>query len=210
MTMMMMQRMMESSQKTQEQQIQGQQAEVKKRAQAEVDTQLYLGRRRRTSEDSRDADMCDRDAEIEDESNVEVDVENDETLCPVDLTRRQERLAFDTSGDFKGYSSHKDDIPMDNVNGAESVCSDVSRSESPRDGDDSPSVVSHQNRRLAFSVENILDPNKFTGRQAGFGDGVCCWKPHQESVGSSDFEGSEIGKERAISVQYRRVPQSVV
>ncbi|XP_022909437.2 homeobox protein slou [Onthophagus taurus] len=141
----------------------------------------------------------------EDDLNVDVDVENDESLCPVDLTRRQDRLSFENllqdnvdDSEFKGYKQFKEDDKLSNVSvagkRAESVCSDVSRSDSPREP--SPSVVSQQNRRLAFSVENILDPNKFTGRQTVFSDGICCWKPsHQESVGSSDFDGSETGKE---------------
>lgn len=111
-----------------------------------------------------------------DDEELNVDVENDDGLCPVDLTRRQHH----------------------NQSGNNSVCSDDvnSRSESPgRDEEQSPPsvVVPHQNRRLAFSVENILDPNKFTGRQASYNEGICCWKPHQESLGSPEYDGSETG-----------------
>ncbi|KAF2902647.1 hypothetical protein ILUMI_03540 [Ignelater luminosus] len=160
---------------------------------------------KRISDDSRDAEMCDKNSDSgdeEDELNVDVDVENDDTLCPVDLTRRHEKFtSFENliptpkteDSDFKGLKVLKDDdkLNVNSVKRSESVCSDVSRSESPRDP--SPSVVPHQNRRLAFSVENILDPNKFTGKQSVYSDGVCCWKPHQENIGSSEYEGSEQG-----------------
>lgn len=145
---------------------------------------LYL-QQKRISEDSRDMDMCE-----EDDEDLNVDVENDESsLCPVDLTRR-EKFPFctnksDSHSDFGGF---KEELKR-----AESVCSDVSRSRSPI-RDPSPSVVvSHPQRRLAFSVENILDPNKFTGRQAMFSDGICCWKPMESSRDSADFDGSETG-----------------
>lgn len=117
-----------------------------------------------------------------DEEELNVDVETDDAaLCPVDLTRRQQQ-------------HHHDEHSGGNTK-TESVCSDdVSRSVSPRE--QSPSVVvPHQNRRLAFSVENILDPNKFTGRhQTTFNDGLCCWKPHTESLGSPEYDGSETGR----------------
>lgn len=141
---------------------------------------LYL-QQKRISEDSRDMDMCE-----EDEEDLNVDVENDESsLCPVDLTRREKFPFCDNKSEFSGF---KEELKR-----AESVCSDVSRSRSPI-RDPSPSVVvSHPQRRLAFSVENILDPNKFTGRQAMFSDGICCWKPMESSRDSADFDGSETG-----------------
>lgn len=80
---------------------------------------------------------------------------------------------------FKNVNMEKEPNENDRqMNGAESICSDVSRnSHSPRlsgspkpDSPRSPTMPSlNPHRRLAFSVENILDPNKFTGRQ---GDGV--------------------------------------
>lgn len=165
-----------------------------KRTSMEVEAQLYL-QQKRIGEDSRDAEICDK-SESGEELNV--DVENDDNSCPVDLTRRQdEKFTFENlipkNNDFKLSKSVGDE--QDSVlNRSESVCSDVSRSESPRDVV-SPSVVSH-NRRLAFSVENILDPNKFTGRQSAFSDSGsngmvnCCWKPHQD-VNSSEISGED-------------------
>ncbi|KAJ8952148.1 hypothetical protein NQ318_018485 [Aromia moschata] len=154
--------------------------------------QMFL-QPKRISDDSRDAEMCEKS---DDEEDLNVDVENDDALCPVDLTRRQDKFAgafegfvaasakgSDAGGDFGSYK--------DEMKRAESVCSDVSRSESPRDP--SPSVVPHQNRRLAFSVENILDPNKFTGRQSVYGDGICCWKPLDGSRESPDYDESDAG-----------------
>lgn len=153
----------------------------------QCEPQMFL-QPKRISDDSRDVEMCDKS----DEEDLNVDVENDDTLCPVDLTRRQDKF-------FEGFvpSSHKTDSSSDfnsfkeDAKRSESVCSDVSRSESPRDP--SPSVVPHQNRRLAFSVENILDPNKFTGRQSVYSDGICCWKPLDGSRGSPDYEESDTG-----------------
>lgn len=134
---------------------------------------------KRISDDSRDAEMCDKS----DEEDLNVDVENDDALCPVDLTRRQEKF-FDYVPKTDSDSDFKEDGKR-----SESVCSDVSGSESPRE----PSVVPHQSRRLAFSVENILDPNKFTGRQSVYSDGICCWKPLDGSRGSPEYEESDAG-----------------
>lgn len=207
MTMMMMQRIMETSQRTQDTSkstINHQERlEYDKKPLVTDDSPLFR-QPKRISDDSRDVEMCETNREFgdeEDELNVDVDVENDDTLCPVDLTRRHEKFtSFENlipaskseDSDYKGHKVLKEEQKLNvSVKRSESVCSDVSRSESPRDP--SPSVVPHQNRRLAFSVENILDPNKFTGKQSVYSDGVCCWKPHQENIGSSEYEGSEQG-----------------
>lgn len=221
----MMQRIIETGHKSTQDLVPNQQShaeklDCKKRAPIDINSQIFAQQQshqqKRISEDSRDADICDKNSDSEEEDlNVEVDVENDESLCPVDLTRRQGRLSFENllhtqkSDDISDFSSKNyvnktfesdgnDKLNAVSVNKRpESVCSDdVSRPESPRDA--SPSVVSHQNRRLAFSVENILDPNKFTGRQTIFSDGICCWKPAQESAGSSDFDGSETGMDKNL------------
>ncbi|KAF7262922.1 hypothetical protein GWI33_003837 [Rhynchophorus ferrugineus] len=137
----------------------------------------------RVPDGSRDVEPSD-----DDDEDLTVDVEHDDgSLCPVDLTRR-EKFPFETKAETSDFVAYKDDLKR-----SESVCSDASRSRSPRDP--SPSVVPHQNRRLAFSVENILDPNKFTGRQNVFSDGICCWKPLETSRDSPDFDGSETGKD---------------
>ena len=165
-----------------------------------TESQIFL-QPKRISDDSRDAEMCDKNCDSEEELNV--DVENDDTLCPVDLTRRQDKFtSFENLIPSTKTDSSSDFISFKDMKRAESVCSDdVSRSESPRD--QSPSVVPHQNRRLAFSVENILDPNKFTGRQGVYSDGICCWKPHHDgSRGSPDYDDSETGeKEKEFSTQ---------
>lgn len=138
---------------------------------------------KRISDDSRDAEMCEK-------SDEDVDVENDDTLCPVDLTRRHLTSSFESpsvpvspNSEFNGY---KDDVKR-----AESVCSDHSRSRSPVTTD-SRSPVTVQHRRLAFSVENILDPNKFTGRQSICGDDVCCWK-QADGGRTPEFDESDAG-----------------
>lgn len=207
MTIMMMQRIIESVHKNQEilptnNQILTEKLDYEKRSTPiESETQMFITQKR-ISDDSRDVEMCDNKSDTEEEDlNIEVDVENDETLCPVDLTRRQEKYTTfenllqsktDESDYNKTYKTLKeDDLKSLSCKRSESVCSDVSRSESPRER--SPSVGTHQNRRLAFSVENILDPNKFTGRQAVFSDSICCWKPNQDSIGSPEFDGSETG-----------------
>lgn len=200
MTMKMMQRIMKSTQQPHHEAIMVQEKRPSSSPEMHHQHQpsnTYL-KKRRTSEDSRDVEMCDKTSET-DEEDLNVDVEADDALCPVDLTRRHGAFeAFVPSSkidnsEYKTYKILKDD---DKVNGidasrSESVCSDVSRSESPRVP--SPSVVSHQNRRLAFSVENILDPNKFTGRQGVYADGICCWKPRSESLGSPDYDENDTG-----------------
>jgi len=169
MTMLMMERLVSPTHKSQELVL--------------PDKDFYI-QQKRLSEDSRDMEMCE-----EDEEDLNVDVENDEgSLCPVDLTRREKFPFCPKSDSHSDFSSYKEDLKR-----SESVCSDVSRSRSPL-RDPSPSVVvSHPQRRLAFSVENILDPNKFTGRQGLFSDGICCWKPLESSRDSADFDESETG-----------------
>ncbi|VEN44371.1 unnamed protein product [Callosobruchus maculatus] len=58
---------------------------------------------------------------------------------------------------------------------SDDVCSADDRSRSPKDCNSNSS----SGRRLAFSVENILDPNKFTSSKSVFGggNGLCYWKP---------------------------------
>lgn len=238
MTIMMMQRIIESVHKNTEilsanNQTLTDKLDYEKRSTPidSSDAQIYITTtatnttttQKRISDDSRDVEMCDNKSDTdEDDLNIEVDVENDETLCPVDLTRRQDKkyTTFENllqqsttnttntttscsnnktdDSDYKNLINNKtinneDDLNINNIGckRSVSVCSDVSRSDSPRER--SPSVATHQNRRLAFSVENILDPNKFTGRQPVLSDTICCWKPNQESIGSPEFDGSETG-----------------
>lgn len=201
MTMLMMERIIATSHKTVQQSQEIQSPDKDRSLQSEP--QIFL-QPKRISDDSRDVEMCDK-INSDDDEDLNVDVENDDTassLCPVDLTRRQQEkfTSFENlvpsnktdSTNNSDYTSFKDDLKR-----SESVCSDdVSRSDSPRDR--SPSVVSHhQNRRLAFSVENILDPNKFTGRQTIYSDGICCWKPLEGSRGSPEYEGSDAGQLQA-------------
>lgn len=182
----------------------------------QTDTQIFL-RPKRISDDSRDVEMCDNKTSTSDtDEDLNVDVENDDdTSCPVDLTRRQDKFtSFENliSAPSSPPSNHHhhpktDDSSSDFIcfketikrrRTPESVCSDddVSRSASPRDDVGSPSVVPHNqnNRRLAFSVENILDPNKFTGRQGVYSDGICCWKPLDGSRASPEYDDSETGE----------------
>lgn len=196
MTMLMMERIIATSHKSVPQ---TQELVADKERSLQSEPQIFL-QPKRISDDSRDVEMCDKTTNSDDDEDLNVDVENDDTssLCPVDLTRRQQETftSFENlvpsnktdSTNHSDYTSFKDDLKR-----AESVCSDVSRSDSPRDR--SPSVVSHhQNRRLAFSVENILDPTKFTGRQTIYSDGICCWKPLDGSRGSPEYEGSDAGQ----------------
>ncbi|CAH1171112.1 unnamed protein product [Phaedon cochleariae] len=174
MTMLMMERIVTNSQDV-----------VQEKEASSQDERLFRrGSARRRLEQARDAESCDKS----EEEDLNVDVENDDALCPVDLTRRHE--SYPSS--FVSFGKNDTD---ELVKRAESVCSDRSRSRSPGRDQSPPSVVSHQGRRLAFSVENILDPTKFTGRQTVYSDGVCCWKPLDGSRGSPDYDGSDAGKD---------------
>lgn len=184
MTMLMMERIIATTtHKTQETVPQDKERSL------QSEPQIYL-QPKRISDDSRDVEMC------EEKSDEDVDVENDDALCPVDLTRRQESFA----SSFESFTPKTDsgseyNTLKDDVKRAESVCSDQSRSRSPMTTDRSPSsAVTVQNRRLAFSVENILDPKKFTGRQSICGDDVCCWKQMEGGRRSPDFDGSDTGR----------------
>lgn len=197
MTMLMMERIIATStHKTQE----GVPQEKERSLQSEP--QIFL-QPKRISDDSRDAEMC------EEKSDEDVDVENDDALCPVDLTRRQDSFtnSFE-SFTSKTESSSEYHTLKDDVKRAESVCSDQSRSRSPVSTDRGPSTVTVQNRRLAFSVENILDPNKFTGRQI-CGDDVCCWKQMEGGRRSPDFDGSDTGMENFLALVIVNIDMAV-
>lgn len=200
-------------------------------------------------------DDFDRHSDVSEELNV--DEVTDDVLSPVDLTRRQLSAVkfpfssqnvflpksdlnalsvFATQAEHFALNQHafknieKEPNEDRQINGAESICSDVSRnSHSPRlsgspkpDSPRSPSMPSlNPHRRLAFSVENILDPNKFTGRQ---GDGVsgqgrvsnstgeprglrfvagalppAYWRPHFDVL---DRDGSESGNFLMIPIGF--------
>lgn len=181
MTMLMMERIIANNHKVTQEPLD------KERSLHPAEPQIFL-QPKRISDDSRDVEMCEK-------SDEDVDVENDDALCPVDLTRRHETFSSSfespiTVSPNSEFNSYKDDVKR-----AESVCSDQSRSRSPITTDGSPSTgsVTVQNRRLAFSVENILDPNKFTGRQSGCGDDVCCWKQLDGGRRSPEFDESDTG-----------------
>lgn len=127
---------------------------------------------------------------------------------------QHDHFAFGSNQDYNNKISFKSDgmekshHDEDRQNGPESICSDLSRhSHSPKPGSPrSPSVSLNHNRRLAFSVENILDPNKFTGRHGeigpvlgagrdaglrlGGGMAPAYWRPHFDVL---ERDGSESG-----------------
>lgn len=201
MTMMMMQRVLESNNSENHQTSLNclpEKLDYEKRTSMEVEAQLFLHQQKRIDDDE--------DDKSESGEELNVDVENDDNSCPVDLTHRntrEENFSFENliqkNNNSENIIKLKSPDEQDSVliNRSESVCSDdVSRSDSPRDVV-SPSVMnSHHNRRLAFSVENILDPNKFTGRQSVYSDSGSngtvniCWKPHQD-VSSSECVGED-------------------
>lgn len=182
MTMLMMERIIATStHKTQDVVSQDKERSL------QSEPQIFL-QPKRICDDSRDAEMC------EEKSDEDVDVENDDALCPVDLTRRQDGFANSYESYTPKTDSNSEFTIKDDLKRAESVCSDQSRSRSPVRTERSPSAVTVQNRRLAFSVENILDPNKFTGRQSLCGDDICCWKPMESGRRSPDFDGSDTGR----------------
>lgn len=172
---------------------------------------------------------------ISEELNVEDDEDETEhdLFTPVDLTRTGrgqskhfvEHLLPPKKVDDSGQecdSETDSKVMIITHRDRDSVCSDLSQmngSLSPSSRPRSPlqehqfriggGVVVNTNRRLAFSVENILDPNKFTGNKTISGGGSfnnsndnstsnlnCCWRPQLDVTTSSDRDrdGSESGK----------------
>ena len=134
----------------------------------------------------RDDDEDERLSSDEDYLNVD---EDDDVGSPVDLTSRHRLLSR------LNVSAAADKLPsfrqMD-------VSSPSTVSEANEDNLQSPPPSrqhDHRDRRLAFSVENILDPNKFTGKEK---DTAVLrpayhahWRPHLDITSSSpDFVNS--------------------
>jgi hypothetical protein len=112
-------------------------------------------------------------------------------------------FADDECGDNGGATSESDvDVDVeraaDDVDDEDAIM-DLSRRGLSEDDDDvgdggargctqPPAACS--SGRLAFSVENILDPTKFTGR-------ALCWKPL--GAPDDDLSGSDLGKHQSTS-----------
>ncbi|XP_044726552.1 homeobox protein slou-like [Chrysoperla carnea] len=195
----------------------------------DYDNEIFASKQQRIADDSRDIEMCDdtsdRNSVISEELNV--DGETEDIFTPVDLTRH----SATTSSTFQHLVGQK--ICSDN-NGRDSVCSGLShggslspsspRSTTPSNGVNNLGGVpggvinnvvvnSHTQRRLAFSVENILDPNKFTGKSLiGCSNNSsnnsnlsidnnqsslnCCWRPQLDiQSNNGDRDDSESGKD---------------
>lgn len=63
-----------------------------------------------------------------------------------------------------------------------------------RSMDSKPSIESSEKetpKRLAFSVENILDPNKFTGQKHHYGHGARLWNNNIERDEKMDDDQSD-------------------
>ncbi|XP_046993918.1 skin secretory protein xP2-like [Schistocerca americana] len=132
-----------------------------------------------------------RDAPADEEEEEDGD---EPAAAPVDLTARQLQLPGAARLDSPCSSSLPSPSPQgptpaddklaphyrrpDSVSSIGSLTNDVAATPAG-----AVAAAAHQ-RRLAFSVENILDPNKFTGRTAPAAANNnapaagCCWRPH--------------------------------
>ncbi|XP_049779680.1 homeobox protein slou-like [Schistocerca cancellata] len=140
------------------------------------------------------ADDEEEDAADDDDCSEELNVEDEPAAAPVDLTARQLQLPGAARLDSPCSSSLPSPSPQgptpaddklaphyrrpDSVSSIGSLTNDVAATPAG-----AVAAAAHQ-RRLAFSVENILDPNKFTGRTAPAAANNnapaagCCWRPH--------------------------------
>ncbi|XP_065213031.1 homeobox protein slou-like [Planococcus citri] len=121
----------------------------------------------------------DRDR-ISSEEEFNSSTREEDVRSPVDLTRRR-LLAAKSSSDRQSTGSVTEDSVM-----MEESCKTNRQ----------PEI----SRNLAFSVENILDPNKFTGKQ--FEDSIkdtlvqsYSWKPHLDFMDTSPVHASRPGSE---------------
>lgn len=123
-----------------------------------------------------------------DEDYLNVD-EDDDVGSPVDLTSRHRLL-----NRLNVATVTPDKLPFRQMD----VSSPSTVSEANEDNLQSPPPSrqhDHRDRRLAFSVENILDPNKFTGKEKEAGvlrpAFHTHWRPHLDITSSSpDFVNS--------------------
>lgn len=119
------------------------------------------------------------DDRVSSEEEFNGSAREEDVRSPVDLTRRR-LLAANSSSDRQSTGSVTED----------SVMEETCKTNRP------PDISS---RTLAFSVENILDPNKFTGKQ--FEDSIkdtlvqsYSWKPHLDFMDTSPVHASRPGK----------------
>lgn len=133
------------------------------------------------SEDSIDVNnhVIVTDDRVSSEEEFTPSTREEDVRSPVDLTSRR-LLEGNNSSDRQSTGSVTEDSTM------EESC------KNNRQPDISP-------RTLAFSVENILDPNKFTGKQ--FEDSIkdklvqsYSWKPHLDFMDTSPVNASRPGK----------------
>lgn len=105
---------------------------------------------------------------------------------PVDLTSRR-LLETNTAFDRQSSESITDESTLDSCKNDR---------------------VPNHTRRLAFSVENILDPNKFTGKHVddSLKDRILQpfnWRPHLDFIDNSPIDASRPGKYKNLNIARR-------
>lgn len=161
--------------------------------------------------DKSDESVVEERAEEPDEEDLNVDEESSDKSvpAPVDLSRHLEldrnrlkfsafllrnRSLFSTCGEPAGFLRNpflggllKDKEPEEGF-----------FTYSPDRKTPSPAGEASPHRGLAFSVENILDPNKFTGGGSSalaalvsgrLPPSACCWRPHDVDSDHDDASG---------------------
>lgn len=158
-----------------------------------------VGRLSGESEDSTDVNNAFAEERISSEDDLNSAVKEEDVRSPVDLTSR--RLPMSYCGDDGSEINNVDVTGTAVISCRHSV---VCTSEENSTVDDAymtseKSTDVASTRRLAFSVENILDPNMFTGKQIE--DGVkekfslpYSWRPHLDFINSPPVNVNRAGK----------------
>lgn len=128
-----------------------------------------------------DADTeCESDVGEDEDEEIEVDVEGCAVASRTD--HEDDEDAMDLSRHLSEDDTRQDQTPSPPA----SVATPHQPVSAPAVSCSSSGSVGH-GHRLAFSVENILDPTKFTGR-------ALCWRPLDGAPADDELSCSDLGK----------------
>jgi len=176
-----------------------------------------VGRLSCESEDSIDVNNSFAEERINLEGEYKNGIKEEDVRSPVDLTNR--RLPVTCCGDDGSGENNADAAGTTIVTCRHStMCTSTSDENSTNVDDtyitDDKPIDVPSTRRLAFSVENILDPNKFTGKQIE--DNVkekfslpYSWRPHLDFMNSSPVIVNRTGKKVIFSSRCRLFSQKI-
>ena len=148
------------------------------------------------SDDSVDVNSGFVEEKISSEDDYNGAIKEEEVRSPVDLTSRRLQISCCRDDGCEHDSEAANAIV---ISCRHSIgCPSEENSTTVDEAYEKPTDVT-STRRLAFSVENILDPNKFTGKQIEENvkenfSSPYSWRPHLDFTNSSPVNANRTGK----------------